>query len=189
MSTIDELMEQARTAGADSLPEPLRGSILGAVESEPSAAAPTHQLAQLNVARFRLPMDHPDMIGFVEMLDPMNNVADACPGLVWRLTDEGSNNATSITYYDDPLLLVNMSVWSDVAALRDYVYRSEHAGMVKRAPEWADAMESRHLVLWWVPAGHRPDIAEADARLELLRANGPTEAAFTFGQSFPPPAS
>ena len=41
--------------------------------------------------------------------DPMNHQADAAEGFVWRLTDESSNNATSITYYDDPLLLVNLS--------------------------------------------------------------------------------
>lgn len=188
MTNIDELIGAARDE-ASQLPPEMRNRILDAVEGDQQADSPTFQLAQLNVARFRLPMDHPDMSGFVEMLDPMNNLADACAGLVWRLTDEGSNDATSITYYEDPLLLVNMSVWTDLASLRDYVYRSEHAAMVKRRTEWADVMESRHLVLWWVPAGHRPDIAEADARLEQLRAHGPTATAFTFGTSFPAPAS
>ncbi|MDQ1048561.1 hypothetical protein QFZ76_006797 [Streptomyces sp. V4I2] len=39
--------------------------------------------------------------------------------------------------------------------------------------------------LWWVPAGHRPTIAEAEARLLHLRANGPTPYAFTLRKSFP----
>ena len=41
--------------------------------------------------------------------------------------------------------------------------------------------------LWWVPAGHRPPVAEAVARLETLRANGPTPAAFTFRELVPAP--
>jgi Domain of unknown function (DUF3291) len=43
------------------------------------------------------------------------------------------------------------------------------------------------VVLWWVPAGHRPSVAEADERLAALRADGPTPRAFTFRESFAPP--
>lgn len=164
----------------------VRGRILDAISTDRPEPTEYH-LAQMNIAKFRLPMDHPDLAGFVEMLDPLNHQADAAPGFIWRLTDEGSNNATSITFYDDPLMLVNMSVWTDLGSLRDYVYRTEHAAMVKRRAEWAVAMESRYLVLWWVPAGHFPDVAEGDARLKLLENNGPTAEAFTFAQSFPPP--
>lgn len=171
------------------LTEPARQKILDAVASDRERAEPKYHLAQLNTARFRHPMDHPDMAGFVEMLDPLNHQADSAPGFLWRLTDEGSNDATSITFYDDPLLLVNMSVWADLNSLRTYVYRTEHASMVKRRNEWADSLESVHIVLWWVPAGHRPGITEADQKLTLLRENGPTAEAFTFGQAFPAPES
>jgi hypothetical protein len=37
------------------------------------------------------------------------------------------------------------------------------------------------------PAGHRPSIAEAIAKLEVLRAKGSTAEAFTFRQALPPP--
>jgi hypothetical protein len=47
-------------------------------------------------------------------------------------------------------------------------------------------MREAFLVRWWVPAGHRQSIAEAIARLEVLRAKGPTPEAFTFRQAFPP---
>lgn len=49
----------------------------------------------------------------------------------------------------------------------------------RAAPAW-------HLALWWVPAGHRPDVAEARARLERLQRDGPTPEAFTFARRFPP---
>lgn len=187
-SLVDQTaVSQTLTGGEVSLPAKLRGQILDTVQAEGPAPEPAFQLAQMNIARFHKPMDDPHMSGFVEMLDPINHQADAAPGFVWRLTDEGSNNATSITFYDDPLLLLNMSVWDDLDSLRNYVYRTEHVAMVKRRAEWADAMESMYLVLWWVPFGHTPDIAEGDARLKLLQQDGPSPQAFTFGQPFPAP--
>lgn len=40
--------------------------------------------------------------------------------------------------------------------------------------------------LWWVPAGHRPSVAEAESRLLHLRGHGPTPYALTLRTSFPP---
>ena len=80
-----------------------------------------------------------------------------------------------------------MSVWKDVESLNQYVYRSAHAEIMRRRTEWFEKMREMFVVLWWVPVGHRPAIEEAVAKLELLRANGPTEAAFTFRKAFPPP--
>ena len=58
---------------------------------------------------------------------------------------------------------------------------------MRRRREWFERMSEAFLVLWWVPAGHRPSVAEAIAKLEVLRAKGPTPAAFTFRKSFLPP--
>lgn len=44
-----------------------------------------------------------------------------------------------------------------------------------------------YMALWWIPAGHIPEIEEAKERLEHLRRHGPTERAFTFKQRFPAP--
>ena len=51
----------------------------------------SHHLAQLNIARFRLPLDDPAMAGFVAALDPLNAVADDAAGFVWRLQTEEGN--------------------------------------------------------------------------------------------------
>ena len=67
-----------------------------------------------------------------------------------------------------------MSVWRDVAALRDYVYRSGHVEIMRRRREWFTRMAETYMVLWWVPAGHEPTMAEAVERLTLLRQHGPT---------------
>lgn len=146
----------------------------------------THELAQLNIAIMRAPLDSPAMHGFTSNLDRINAVAEATPGFVWRLkTDDG--DATAIRPYDDPNVLVNLSVWTGMDALQEYVYRSDHAGIMRQRREWFERVPEATMVLWWVPAGHRPDITEAVTRLEVLRRDGPTAAAFTFWQPFPAP--
>jgi Domain of unknown function (DUF3291) len=146
---------------------------------------PGFHLAQLNVAVMREPLDSPVMADFVANLDRINELAEGSPGFVWRLqTEEG--DATGLRPLGD-LMLVNMSVWRDAESLSDYVYRSAHVEIMRRRREWFERMKEAFAVLWWVPRGHRPDIAEAIDRLELLRAEGPTAGAFTFRTAFSPP--
>ncbi len=80
-------------------------------------------LAQLNVARLLHPIDHPATSEFVALLDPINELAERSSGFIWRLQDE-SGHAIEIDLFGDPHLIVNMSVWESMEALRDYVYRS-----------------------------------------------------------------
>lgn len=145
-----------------------------------------HELAQLNIGVIRAPMDSPVMAEFANNLDRINALAEASPGFIWRLQTE-DGNATAIRPFEDENLLVNMSVWRDVASLKAYVYESAHVGFMRRRREWFELMKEAYLVLWWVPKGHRPEIAEAIAKLELLKAKGPGPEAFTFAQPFPPP--
>jgi len=147
---------------------------------------PGYQLAQLNVGIIKGPMDSPLMADFAASLARINAVADRSPGFIWRLqTDDG--DATAIRPFEDEKLLVNMSVWRDVESLQQYVYSTAHVELLRRRREWFESMNTAFLVLWWVPAGHRPSIAEAIEKLEVLRANGPTAAAFTFRRPFAPP--
>ena len=79
-------------------------------------------IAQVNVARLREPLDHPSTQAFVAALEPINALADRSPGFVWRLqTDEG--DATSLRVFDDEMIIVNMSVWESMEALRAFVFR------------------------------------------------------------------
>ena len=148
---------------------------------------PAYELAQLNIAVMKEPLESPGMADFVANLDRINALAEASPGFIWRLqTNEG--DATAVRPLGDDTL-VNMSVWRDVNALNTYVYGSAHVEIMRRRKEWFERMRDAYMVLWWVPAGHRPDVAEAVARLDMLRANGPTEQAFTFKSAFAPPDS
>jgi Domain of unknown function (DUF3291) len=113
-------------------------------------------------------------------------VADRSPGFVWRLQSE-EGNATSIPVLGDDRLIVNMSVWESIDHLAQFVYRGgEHLAVMRRRREWFQRMKV-FMALWWVPAGHLPTVAEAEERLEHLRAHGPTAFAFTFRQRFPAP--
>jgi hypothetical protein len=145
-------------------------------------------LVQFNVARLRAPMDDPLIAGFVEGLPPINALADAQPGFVWRLETE-DGDATSIRLYDDDLIIVNMSVWEDVESLRAFVYTTDHRRYLARRKEWFAQIEDAYLVLWWVPAGTIPDQTEGVRRLDHLRKHGPTPEAFTLRSTFPAPGA
>jgi Domain of unknown function (DUF3291) len=145
-----------------------------------------YQLAQLNIARFRLPQEDPVNADFVNNLDRVNSIADQQPGFVWRLVGEG-NNAMDIQAFDDQHIASNLSVWKDVASLEAFVFSNEaHRDILRRRREWFDKLEF-YLVLWWVRAGHRPDLEEAKERLECLQKNGPGPEAFTFRDRYPRP--
>ena len=135
-------------------------------------------VAQLNIARMIAPLDDPVMLEFVEALEPINALADSSPGFVWRLQDD-SGDATSIHAFDDPSLLVNLSLWTSIEALRDFVYRTEHLDFLKAKKQWFEPMMPPHLVLWWVPRGHMPTLEEAKRRLESLRGGEAPRAILT----------
>ncbi|WP_022951149.1 DUF3291 domain-containing protein [Leucothrix mucor] len=142
-----------------------------------------HYLAQLNIAQAIDTMDSATMKGFVDRLDEINALADNSPGFVWRLqTEEG--DATTIQAFDDPMLIVNMSVWTDLDALKNYVYKSIHVELIRDRSAWFNKLVTAHQVLWWVPVGHIPTVEEAKAKLQHLEDNGPSEQAFTFAKPF-----
>lgn len=145
-----------------------------------------YHLAQVNIAKARAPLDHPLMQGFVDQLDRINQLAEASPGFVWRLqTEEG--DATAIQAFDDPLIIVNLSVWASVEALREYVYSGEHLAVLRNKRDWMERLSTASLALWWLPEGQLPDVSMARQKLELLQTQGPTPEAFTFARPCPMP--
>lgn len=127
------------------------------------------------------------MAEFVALLPIVNALADEAPGFVWRLVGDGAD-ATGVRAYDDPLIIVNMSVWVSIDALRDYTYRTGHGQAFRRRRDWFEESELPAFALWWIPAGTLPTVGEGKARLDSLRRDGPTPEAFSFKMPFPAPS-
>jgi hypothetical protein len=144
-----------------------------------------YHLAQVNIGRMRAPLDDAVMAGFVARLDEINALADASPGFVWRLQTE-AGNATYLRPYDDDRILFNFSIWESIESLRDYVYKTAHAELLRHRRNWFEQFSGAFLALWWVPRGYIPGIDEAKKRLAHLEEHGPTQFAFTFKTTFPP---
>jgi hypothetical protein len=144
-----------------------------------------YDLAQINIARLKAPLDSPQLKDFVDNLDPVNADADAADGFVWRLQSD-SGNATDVPVLGDDWLIINMTVWRDINALTAYMYQGRHREMLARRREWFERLQEAVTALWWVPSGHRPTVAEAEQRLLHLRTHGATPYAFTLRTSFAP---
>jgi Domain of unknown function (DUF3291) len=140
-------------------------------------------LAEFNLARLRTALDAPGNAEFTAVLDAVNLIAEVSPGFVWRLVTDDNRSSSYVDVFDDPLLIVNYSVWVDLESARHFIYRSGHAAYLRRRREWFEEGSTR-LVCWWIPAGGLPTIDEALARLAHLDAHGPTPHAFTFASSF-----
>ncbi len=144
-----------------------------------------YHLAQVNIAKALAPLDTPLLKGFVDRLDEINELAEQQPGFVWRLTGE-DDNATDVSWNNDPLIVVNMSVWETMDYLHRYIYQTKHIEVMSQRKQWFEPSNTPHMALWWVKKGHTPSITEAKERLEHIKQHGPTPFAFTFKNSFPP---
>jgi hypothetical protein len=147
---------------------------------------PGYQIAQLNVGRAVAPLEDARMADFIGRLDAVHQLAERSPGFVWRLQGD-SGNATDLKYDDDPLFIVNPTVWESPDDLFTFTYRSDHRTVFARRFEWFERSIGPNLVLWWQPAGTIPTVEDALRRLRLLEAIGPTPEAFSFKQRFSHP--
>src|ERR1700753_4524530 len=114
-------------------------------------------VAQLNIGRLVAPLDSPQLADFVAGLDPVNAVADAAPGFVWRLQTE-DGNATAVHAFEwdragSAGVLVNMSVWESVEALAAYVYSDTHRQVLRRRREWFERMADGPAARWGISPG------------------------------------
>src|SRR3954471_19946143 len=98
-----------------------------------------YNIAQVNIGRIRAELDDPIMAGFVNRLDEINALADSSPGFVWRLI-ESQGNATYLRPFDDPWMLLNMSVWQSVEHLREFVYGTSHKELLRQRQAWFEKL-------------------------------------------------
>jgi hypothetical protein len=145
-----------------------------------------YHLCHLNIGKARAPLFDPIMAGFLAKLEEINNLAYESPGFVWHLKID-IYNPEDLAMYGEPGMLFNLSVWESTEALFTYVYRSQHAQMMKLRKEWFGEMEGPNYALWWLPAGQLPTLEDGKKRIAHLAAHGPSAHAFTFKNPFPNP--
>src|SRR5437588_1766308 len=117
-----------------------------------------YHIAQVNMGHIKAPLDDPIMAGFMNRLDVLNALADTSPGFVWRLQTNSGNATYFRPYEHDDRILLNMSVWETIEALKNYVYRTVHAEIMRHRHKWFDKFRGEFIALWWVPVGHVPSI-------------------------------
>jgi Domain of unknown function (DUF3291) len=133
-------------------------------------------LAQFNIARIRYPLDDPRMAEFVDNVARVNALAEQIEGFVWRLQDD-SGHAMNMTVYGDPAILPNLTLWQNAEALERFVRQTLHGRFYHRREEWFEPIDTP-LVIWWVPVGTRPSMADGVNRRDHLIAHGPSDYAF-----------
>ncbi len=143
-------------------------------------------LAEINLAHLKEAMDSALLKGFVDRLDEINDIAEASPGFVWRYLVDSRD--TENQEAGDPAVIVNMSVWQDMAALHHYVYKTAHNEVFAQRRQWffdwQSHLQSNHMALWWIPAGHLPTVAEGMEKARCLQLNGPSADVFSFKRAF-----
>lgn len=142
---------------------------------------PLTHLAEFNIGILRHDWDDPRIAGFQSNLDRVNAIAQRSPGFVWQMGEDdmdAAQNDPAGPLGGNPRTASTLSVWQDADSLRHFVFNTLHKHFLDRRAEWFDPQPGPRLVIWEVAAGHRPSIAEAAARLDLLAREGDTDAAF-----------
>ncbi len=137
-------------------------------------------LAELNVGRLLAPTDDPRVADFMAALDRVNGIGKRSPGFVWMMEGSGEPGTgnTETKLDGDPQLVANLTVWEGVESLEHFVWNTVHRAFYERRAEWFEILGRQHFVMWWVPAGHRPTLDEALARLAHRQAEGDSDHAF-----------
>lgn len=148
-------------------------------------------IAELNVGRLIAPKDDPRVAEFMANLDRINSLGKRMPGFVWIMEGDAGFGNTATAIEGDDRYIPNLTVWETPQHLEKFVFQTLHAKFMERRAEWFQVLGDMHFVMWWVPQGHKPDLAEAMAKLHHLRAHGPSKDAFGWddmGRFGTPPA-
>ena len=141
-------------------------------------------LAELNISSWKIDPESHDAMGFVRNVARVNGLAERSDGFVWRLLDEGRDSQGRNGVCKDANTIMTLSVWETPQQLEQFVWNTVHKKIYNGKQQWFHAMESHHLVMWWVDDGHRPTVEEARERLDHLNNNGNSD--FAFGWSHLP---
>ncbi|MGX9353777.1 DUF3291 domain-containing protein [Roseobacteraceae bacterium S113] len=137
-------------------------------------------LAELNVGRLLAPVDDPRVAEFMSNLDLVNGLGRRSPGFVWMMEGSGEPGTgnTENAINGDPQFVANLSVWESIETLEHFVWNTVHRQFYERRAEWFEVLGEQHFVMWWVPEGQSPSLAEAMTRLAHKQEHGDSDQAF-----------
>ncbi|MGL4404995.1 MAG: DUF3291 domain-containing protein [Notoacmeibacter sp.] len=133
-------------------------------------------IAQLNFSVWKIDDTSDAAAPFNDNLARMNALAERSEGFIWRFKDE--NNTTGITVLGGPETILTLSVWQSAKHLEAFAFNTVHRKIYERKAEWFAKLQSHHLVMWNIEAGHLPTLDEAKERLDHLDKHGNTDFAF-----------
>ena len=87
---------------------------------------------------------------FVAQLDEINALAEQSKGFVWRLKGD-NENATALRVFEDDMIIINMSVWESIKDLKEFAFKTAHAGVMRGRNKWFEKPTEAMLALWWIP--------------------------------------
>lgn len=159
-----------------------------------------YYLAHLNVVRPIGPFNasHPNAVYFFSQLEAMFEAAKTFEGLYWhkhgarrpdgRLADMMEFVQADTSGTEENVHVLTMAGWSDVAALHRFAYRLDlHREGVRTLRDWVDRSQGATMVMWWVPSGQKVSLEDGWERLEKLRRDGPSQAAFSLQKRYAAP--
>ena len=139
-------------------------------------------LAEFNIGTLKYDWDDPRVADFANNLDRVYDIARRSPGYIWHMENDDMEAAQldlNGPLGGNPRTASTLSVWQDIDSFRAFVFQTVHKQFYDRKAEWYDAAEQgTRLVMWWVPEGHIPTVAEAVQRLAYLDQHGQTDHAF-----------
>ncbi|MEM8792094.1 MAG: DUF3291 domain-containing protein [Pseudomonadota bacterium] len=139
-------------------------------------------LAQFNIGRLRYPIQDVRNKDFCGGAEIVNRIAAQSPGSVWKY-ETAPGGAVLEVIDEDPMIVVNMTVWERIEDLRHFVWNKLHKRFYQRRAQWFSVILGSHSVMWWVAPGHRPSVVEGYERLACPRADGSPDEAFDWGHT------
>ena len=134
-------------------------------------------LAVVNVSQLRYRLDDERMASFVDGIDPINRLAEAAPGFVWR--GRGVAGHAALLDRAGGELFVNVSLWESYLDFHRFIYQGAHGRYLTARDRWFVHLPGPTAALWWTSPEDRPEVGPALTRLRMLRRDGPSRQAFT----------
>ncbi|MBU2328990.1 MAG: DUF3291 domain-containing protein [Alphaproteobacteria bacterium] len=157
--------------------------------------AGSHHLAVYN---FGIHVDSSESVavrGFA-LREPLNfAAAERAPGFIARSGYQGVPGPRSwgqlvfprfLSQHSGGAGVSQLSLWRDLESLMAFTYTGVHADALKHARHWNVVQEWPPMVLFWVPAGQRPEWKDGVERLEMLVDHGSGPQCFTFKEPYGP---